>query len=461
VPFTSCEGCKALIHKKSGLGNRRGAVTDACKLHDVLKAGWQLARTVRCDGAAGRPARPGVCLARVVLTLLLAPRADRALGDLHRQEDSMNRTNATPLCALAASIALAFAVPGVAAEQAQQRYDDSRTSAQQRSDNRLTTRRDFTTERANQSASDARREAAIATTFMTNPQLRSSDIDVEVNNATAILTGTVESRVEHNLAEQIAMNVSGINRVDNQLRVDSSYRATARTGTDRDFGTAVADATITAQVKSKLLWNTNTDGLDIDVDTRNGRVTLSGSVDNAQARDIAERLANNTNGVTAVNNRLTVDRNAERTVARIDEDRDDRALRTAARTDRDDRMADRHDRTADRHDTMKHRDDRQTTASTRNTLRDRDDRAEPVVNDTWISTKVKSTLLLSRNVPGTAIEVDTNNGVVALSGTVDSTAERQLAIELARDIRGVRQVDASGLTVSRSDRAVAADDDDR
>jgi hyperosmotically inducible periplasmic protein len=376
----------------------------------------------------------------------------------------MNRINATPFCALAAGIALAFSVPAVAAEQGQRYGDDTRTTAQQRTDTRMTTRRDFTTERANQSAVDARREAAIASTFMTNSQLRSSDIDVEVNNANAVLTGTVETNVERDLAEQIAMNVSGINRVDNRLRVDPSYRPTARTGTDRDFGTVVSDATITAQVKSKLLWNTNTDGLDINVDTRNGRVTLSGDVDSAQARDIAERLANNTNGVTAVNNRLTVSRDADRaTTARYD-DRDDRAVRTTARVDhdrmdRDDRVADRDDRLRDRDDRIVQRDDRQATAATRTTARDT--RAEPVVNDTWISTKVKSTLLLSRNVPGTAIEVDTNNGVVALSGTVDSTAERQLAIELARDIRGVRQVDASGLTVSRTDRAVAAEDDDR
>jgi hyperosmotically inducible periplasmic protein len=365
----------------------------------------------------------------------------------------MNRINATPFCALAAGIALAFSVPGVAAEQGQQRYgDDSRTTAQQRTDTRTTVRRDFTTERADQSAVDARREAAIASTFMTNAQLRNSDIDVEVNNANAVLTGTVESNVERDLAEQIAMNVSGINRVDNRLRVDPSYRPTARTGTDRDFGTVVADATITAQVKSKLLWNTNTDGLDINVDTRNGRVTLTGEVDSPQARDIAVRLANNTNGVNTVNSRLTVSRDAERTAARSSDDLDDRM------SDRDDRMSSRHDRMM-RDDQMMHRGDPRATAGT--TPRDRDDRAEPVVNDTWISTKVKSTLLLSRNVPGTAIEVDTSNGVVSLSGTVDSSAERQLAIELARDIRGVRQVDASGLNVSRTDRAVAADDDDR
>jgi hyperosmotically inducible periplasmic protein len=359
----------------------------------------------------------------------------------------MNRINTTPLCALAAGIALAFSFPGLAAEQGQRYGDDTRTTAQQRSDHhRTTARHDFTTERANQSVVDARREAAIASTFMTNAQLRSSSIDVEVNNANAVLTGTVESNVERDLAEQIAMNVSGINRVDNRLRVDPSYRPTARTGTDRDFGTVVSDATITAQVKSKLLWNTNTDGLDINVDTRNGRVTLSGEVDTAQSRSIAERLANNTSGVNAVNNRLTVSRDADRTATRWsdDRDRDDRDMRTTARTDRDRRTDDRDDR-----------DDRIAQRG------DRHDRAEPVVNDTWISTKVKSTLLLSRNVPGTAIEVDTNNGVVALSGTVDSTAERQLAIELARDIRGVRQVDASGLSVSRTDRAVAADDDDR
>jgi hyperosmotically inducible periplasmic protein len=325
----------------------------------------------------------------------------------------MNRIR-NPLRALSCAVALAVALPGLALAG-----DNDKTMRQ---------RVDVTAERAGQSAADARREAVIWTTYATNQNLRANDIDVEVKSGTAILSGTVESDVEKNLAEQLAKNVNGVNRVDNRLKVDANYRPVARRdGTERDFGTFVSDATITAQVKSKLLWNTNTDGLQIDVDTMNGRVSLTGTADTKAARDLAGRLASNTQGVVAVDNKLTID--PDRAVARrIDPDR------PVAGTDR---AATDADRRADR-----------TVART--------DTDQPA--DGWISTKVKSTLLFSRSVDGLDIDVDTKQGVVALKGTVDSDAERQAAVELARDIKGVRRVDASGLRIEAA--AVADRDDD-
>ncbi|MBC7798723.1 MAG: BON domain-containing protein [Pyrinomonadaceae bacterium] len=49
--------------------------------------------------------------------------------------------------------------------------------------------------------------------------LDASEIDVEVNNGEVILTGTVESRHAKRMAEDIADNVSGVNHVENRLRV--------------------------------------------------------------------------------------------------------------------------------------------------------------------------------------------------------------------------------------------------
>ena len=41
----------------------------------------------------------------------------------------------------------------------------------------------------------------------------------------------------------------------------------------------------------------------------------------------------------------------------------------------------------------------------------------------------------------------TNAGIVKLTGKMDSGAERELAIELARNVRGVKSVDSSSLTM--------------
>lgn len=69
------------------------------------------------------------------------------------------------------------------------------------------------------------------------------------------------------------------------------------------------------------------------------------------------------------------------------------------------------------------------------------------VDDTWITTKVKADLLASSNVPGTEVKVDTVNGVVTLSGTVSTQAEKDKAIKVTRAIKGVKNVEAAGLKV--------------
>ena len=70
------------------------------------------------------------------------------------------------------------------------------------------------------------------------------------------------------------------------------------------------------------------------------------------------------------------------------------------------------------------------------------------IDDTWITTKVKSSLLADSDVAGLDINVDTLNGVVTLRGEVDSQAQIDEATRIARDIEGVTNVDTSGLTTA-------------
>jgi hyperosmotically inducible protein len=73
------------------------------------------------------------------------------------------------------------------------------------------------------------------------------------------------------------------------------------------------------------------------------------------------------------------------------------------------------------------------------------DNAEDAVTDTWITSKVKSTFLADSNLSGIDIKVETNQGVVTLSGVVASSAERDLAIAKAGEIKGVSAVSAEAL----------------
>jgi len=62
------------------------------------------------------------------------------------------------------------------------------------------------------------------------------------------------------------------------------------------------------------------------------------------------------------------------------------------------------------------------------------------VDDTTISTKIKEKFIEDKNVSASAIEVETLNGTVQLSGFARSEAERNQAGALARDVKGVKSV---------------------
>lgn len=66
--------------------------------------------------------------------------------------------------------------------------------------------------------------------------------------------------------------------------------------------------------------------------------------------------------------------------------------------------------------------------------------ATEVVTDAWITSKVKADLLAADEVAGTAINVDTKDGVVTLNGNVKSQMEADKAVARAKNIEGVKQV---------------------
>lgn len=68
------------------------------------------------------------------------------------------------------------------------------------------------------------------------------------------------------------------------------------------------------------------------------------------------------------------------------------------------------------------------------------DSTSTYVDDTIITTRVKSVLLEDKEVSGTAINVETHKGTVQLSGFVQSAGERERAMKLARAVPGVKTV---------------------
>lgn len=248
-------------------------------------------------------------------------------------------------------------------------------------------------EDGSQEVINARQETQIWTTYALSPYLRANDLKVSVDKGTATLTGSVAEEVNKDLAKDIAQGVEGITTVDNQIVVDAAYMP-PKPGAERRFGDSIEDASITAAVKSKLVWSKSTDGMTTNVDTKHGRVTLRGTAQSAAERDLAGRLVLNTRGVIAVDNQIKVN-----------------ALKPSV------------------------------AESSKQVANE----AGADISDSWITTKVKSTLLYTSNVAGSAIDVTTNKGVVSLSGKVNNGAEQALAIELAQNVRGVKSVQAKEL----------------
>lgn len=62
------------------------------------------------------------------------------------------------------------------------------------------------------------------------------------------------------------------------------------------------------------------------------------------------------------------------------------------------------------------------------------------VDDTTITTRVKSRYAQDADVAATRINVETLKGVVQLSGFATSTEEKAKAVSIARDVPGVKDV---------------------
>jgi osmotically-inducible protein OsmY len=240
--------------------------------------------------------------------------------------------------------------------------------------------------KVNQDVLDARLESQILTTYQLSPYLRHDDITVTVEDGKATITGRVESDVNKDLATEIAQGVKGISDVDNSMITEDNYQTPVRKG-GPSYAEIIDDASITAAVKSKLVWSRYVDSSTTKITTKKGMVTLTGTAENKAAVDLAENLAMTTRGVMSVDNKLKV-------------------------------------------------------------LANPDKKSKPgtVMADSWITTKIKSTYMYSNNVDSSDIAVNTTKGVVTLDGLVDSGSEKALAVQLAENIKGVQSVKAGGLT---------------
>ena len=193
-------------------------------------------------------------------------------------------------------------------------------------------------------AADAATTAAVKTKLLADTKVGGLAIDVDTKDNVVTLTGKVRSTAERTEAVRLARTTTGVKNVVSKLVVDPNYKGVtdkddkAMDATKGTTGKAVdatkkgaektgdaakqageatknaavktkdvtADAATTAAVKTKLLGDTKVGGLMINVDTKDNVVTLTGTVNTAEEKAEAIRLARTTTGVKSVIDKLTV-----------------------------------------------------------------------------------------------------------------------------------------------------------
>jgi len=142
--------------------------------------------------------------------------------------------------------------------------------------------------------SDQPLEGAVMQALADNPRVHADEVAVEASAGDVILRGTVGGIVQQAEAVRTARQVPGVQRVDDQLRV----RPLGIDGrVDADTEAAILDA---------LIADDELHAADVDVDVRDGAVTLRGVVELASQRERAERIVLGVPGVVSVRNRLGV-----------------------------------------------------------------------------------------------------------------------------------------------------------
>jgi hyperosmotically inducible protein len=173
----------------------------------------------------------------------------------------------------------------------------------------------------------------------------------------------------------------------------------------------VDDSKLENRVETALKAQPTLKGQDIDVKVDHGVVTLTGAVQTEQRKLRAARAAH-VAGVTRVDNKLTVDPHAGREMT----DKAADATKTAAK------------KTGE------------VVKTAGEKTKDAAVATGDVITDAWINTRIHSKMVDEAPLKGSDINVDVNDHVVTLKGTVLSAAGKARAEEIARTTEGVRSV---------------------
>jgi hyperosmotically inducible protein len=164
---------------------------------------------------------------------------------------------------------------------------------------------------------DAWLTAKVKSALLADEQIKALHINVDTLKGNVTLKGDADSTTQISQAGKVAAEVKGVQSVNNQLTVKPDAKSgSAERKDDKQntkLGNTVSDAkqfandsTITAKVKAALLADEQVKGSQVSVETDKGIVTLKGKVGSPDQAIKAARIASNIEGVTSVQNDLTI-----------------------------------------------------------------------------------------------------------------------------------------------------------
>lgn len=157
--------------------------------------------------------------------------------------------------------------------------------------------------------SDAWIMTKVKATLLFHRNVNGIGTEVIVENGAVILHGKAGSTAQKDLTTEYAMDVEGVKNVINEIAVEPTAVKPDQTLTAEKADAVMEsmdDASITALVRTTLLYHRSTSALNIIVSTDDGMVKLEGTVKNAVEKDLAGKLASDVHGVKSVSNIMTV-----------------------------------------------------------------------------------------------------------------------------------------------------------
>jgi hyperosmotically inducible periplasmic protein len=163
---------------------------------------------------------------------------------------------------------------------------------------------------------DVRLTTKVRSILLFHQNVNGAETEVIAKNGTIILRGQAINAAQKNLMTEYARDVEGVKKVKNEMTVATIAQQAGEKKTGKRVSTSgesIDDASVTALVKTVLLYHRSTTALSITVETKDGVVKLEGTAGSWAEINQATKRVVDVPGVKMVFNNMTVTRIASMT----------------------------------------------------------------------------------------------------------------------------------------------------